>query len=132
MGERTYTEGELLAIRPARKRGLRGMTYAEREAHVQKFLEEYWAQHAIREAKLETSRIARQFWINRMPAWANEGQINDIYLQSLRVSFETGVEHHVDHIIPLNGKNVCGLHVSENLRVITWRENVSKGNRWSE
>ncbi len=41
----------------------------------------------------------------------------------------TGISWHVDHVIPLCGKNICGLHVWNNLRVIPASENLRKGNR---
>jgi len=44
----------------------------------------------------------------------------------------TGSQWHVDHVIPLQGKEVCGLHVPNNLRAIPWLENVKKGNKLIE
>ena len=65
------------------------------------------------------------------PAWANMDKMNETYKECKRISEETGILHHVDHIIPLNGRNVSGLHVETNLQIITAYENLSKRNSFA-
>jgi hypothetical protein len=63
------------------------------------------------------------------PAWANQFFIDEVYdLAQLRTE-ATGFQWDVDHIVPLNHKKVCGLHVEFNLRVIPATINQKKGNR---
>jgi 5-methylcytosine-specific restriction endonuclease McrA len=68
-----------------------------------------------------------------MPKWLNEKHkffLEEIYeLRDLRTK-ATGIVHHVDHIIPLKGDGVCGLHVPWNLQILTAFENRAKGNRY--
>lgn len=67
--------------------------------------------------------------LNAFPSWANEFFIEEAYhLAHLRTKL-FGFSWHVDHIIPLQGKTVCGLHVENNLQVIPGKINLSKGNK---
>lgn len=63
------------------------------------------------------------------PEWADRDAISAVYAEAVRLSKETGTPHEVDHIVPIRGKTVCGLHVHWNLRAIPASENHSKGAR---
>ncbi len=64
----------------------------------------------------------RKHILIRIPKWANLEKIREIYKKSKK-------GYHVDHIIPLQGKNVSGLHVENNLQYLTATQNISKGNK---
>lgn len=64
------------------------------------------------------------------PPWCEHEQIKELYIEAHRRFLETGVEHDVDHIIPLVNDLVCGLHCLVNLQVITSEENGRKKNAY--
>jgi hypothetical protein len=71
--------------------------------------------------------------INRTPKWIDNEEawlINEIYELAIKRTEVTGYKWHVDHIIPLRGNNVSGLHTADNLQVILAVDNVRKSNRY--
>lgn len=71
--------------------------------------------------------------LNATPPWLNDAHWNEIKkIYELRsiCSLATQTNYHVDHIVPLRGTNVCGLHVPWNLQILTAFENRAKGNRY--
>lgn len=87
----------------------------------------YRAAHPGFSAAMRAKRRAAE--IMATPCWADTKKISGRYRDAARISRETGVAHHVDHIIPLLGKTVCGLHVHWNLQILTAAENIAKSNK---
>ena len=79
----------------------------------------------------EARRRARK--LSATPAWLTESDLDAmraIYAEAQRLTNETGILHHVDHIYPLKGRTVCGLHCPLNLQILTATDNLSKGARY--
>ena len=64
------------------------------------------------------------------------GEEEDKRITILRLSRvktkETGIPHHVDHIVPLQGTTVSGIHISGNLRIVRADFNLKKGNTFTK
>lgn len=70
---------------------------------------------------------------HRMPAWLtkeDKAEIQYLYKLAAFLKKTTGQAWHVDHIIPLRGKKVSGLHVPNNLQVLLAQENIKKHNTY--
>lgn len=70
----------------------------------------------------------------QMPKWLSDKDkklIANFYKEAEFLYQKTGVKHHVDHIVPIKGKNVLGLHVPWNLQILTAEENLKKGNKFN-
>jgi hypothetical protein len=64
------------------------------------------------------------------PPWCNLDNCQAVYRKARKLSKIKKVRYSVDHIVPLNHPQVCGLHVPWNLRAILYADNQAKGNAW--
>jgi hypothetical protein len=81
-----------------------------------------------RQANKDKTRLKsaneRAVRLQRLPTWADRELIKEFYLNCPE-------GYHVDHIIPLRGKLVSGLHTIDNLQYLPAKENISKGNKFA-
>lgn len=80
----------------------------------------------------ELVNVRRRRFRDATPKWLTAEQKLEIrfhYRMAIALSRATKVPHAVDHIVPLQGDNVCGLHVPWNMQVMTQGENLRKSNK---
>lgn len=85
------------------------------------------ATHAAIAAKYRSAKF------QATPKWLTENQnltTKEIYIHAAELTEESGIEHFVDHILPLQGENISGLHVFWNLQILTQSENNQKFNKF--
>lgn len=86
-------------------------------------------------SKMYVARVAlrRAALSQRTPFWLTERDyavMREMYLTCEKLEHLTGIKFQVDHVIPLRGKMVSGLHVPSNLQLLTAFQNLSKGNKY--
>jgi len=79
-----------------------------------------------------SSRRRRKLLERATPPWYEKDLIKQLYLKRNELSETWGMELHVDHIIPLQGKNVSGLHCWDNLQLLEKSLNLSKGYKFED
>lgn len=87
-------------------------------------------------ARMKANKIK---YLNKLaqatPSWLSQEDwdaMNAMYDKARALTRASGIRHEVDHIVPINGKTVSGLHVPSNLQVLTQAANVSKSNIYAE
>jgi hypothetical protein len=115
------------------KRNMQAKLYKESRKEYVSMLSKKWKENnrALVRATMVKRHAAK---LQRIPKWADLDAIEQVYKDCEIINVLSrmygGEEFHVDHIIPMQGENVSGLHVFENLQIITATENLTKGNRW--
>lgn len=110
----------------------------KKKASYERTKEKHLAQKRIyrQTNKAKVNALAKAYKVrkkNRIPKWVDKDHmwlIKEVYELAQIKTKQFGVTWHVDHIIPLQGKLVSGLHVIENLQVIPGVENMKKKNKF--
>lgn len=91
-----------------------------------------WIDYYLRDEEPYGDRKGKREYLMKYakPKWANDSELEKIYRMRDELNSESGEQYEVDHVIPICGKLVCGLHVPENLRIIPKAENRLKSNRF--
>jgi hypothetical protein len=110
-------------------------TYAQSDSGKQsrKLAIKKYEQGVGKATKVSRTIFRRLAKIQRTPAWLTDidfERINNEYRVAALLTKVTGSAWHVDHIVPLQGKMVSGLHVPSNLRVLPATENIRKSNNF--
>lgn len=84
-----------------------------------------YKRRAIKARRRASKMQATPKWITK----ADFAAIEEWYQLAKDLQWLSEEKLHVDHIIPLQGKNVCGLHIASNLQILPASENIRKGNR---
>lgn len=92
-------------------------------ANKRKFQEENRAHRCAYQRNRDAEKL------QRTPAWANHDHISGVY-ELCGMFRRVGLDLEVDHVIPLKGKHVSGLHVESNLQILHSLKNRSKKNRY--
>ncbi len=115
---------EYYAANLEKARSKRALWRAMNRAYAKMYSKKYRQENPGKElAKTRRYQLAK---INRTPKWLTKTQIDEM----TRIYENCPDGYEVDHIVPLQGKNVSGLHVPSNLQYLTIADNRSKSNKY--
>lgn len=108
------------------------MLHIVRDAVAQQEHRQQLALERVRAARRPRRSIQRAKRLRRLAAWADRRAMAAFYHEARRLTAKTGIVHEVDHIVPLVGEYVSGLHVETNLQVLPKDMNRKKSNTYAE
>jgi len=112
--------------RAEQKRAHAQRTDAYIKARYKEYYKENYPRMLAKRNKQHADKLLRTpKWLTEDDYWMIEQAYEIAALRTQLFDFSW----HVDHVLPLRGKTVSGLHVPTNLQVIPWKENLRKGNR---
>lgn len=91
----------------------------------------HWGKRLTKAQRREMQAARNAAKLKAMPGWLtreDKKAISVVYAEAALATAQTGVPHDVDHIMPLRGKALCGLHVPWNLQVLPAHKNREKSN----
>lgn len=113
---------------------IRAKEWKEKNLERKRLADKNWRENNV-DKKRSYQAFRRAKVKQATPPWLTKEhrqQIALVYKEALRLSEDSGVLHHVDHIVPLNGRRVSGLHVPWNLCAIPASENHKKSNKFDQ
>jgi 5-methylcytosine-specific restriction endonuclease McrA len=137
-GTRTYYRKNIEACREAGRKSeaakrATGSDWASKNREAHAAMKSEW-----KKANLERGRFSamkrKAARLRAEPAWLTSEQRAEIlalYREAVRLTAATGERYEVDHIVPLQGRTVSGLHVPWNLRILRGVENNSRPRIWN-
>lgn len=97
---------------------------------------EHRERRSTQEGRAYMALKCREYQVKKrsaIPAWANSEFERLVFAEAYHLArlrgSATGVKWHVDHVVPIQGETVCGLHCAANIQLLPARSNISKGNR---
>lgn len=130
LAKKKWSKKNLLAIKEGRKPKKETRIGRSTSDKSRAACREYKKNNKAKMSCLQMKRHATK--LKATPKWltkADFAKIELFYVECAKISKETGIKHHVDHIVPLQGSDVSGLHVPWNLQILTAKENIRKGNK---
>lgn len=116
VGKRYRSKPEVIARNAVWRQAKRELLLEYKKQHYNKNSAVYKANAVKRKVSIK----------NRLPKWLSTGE-----LKAIRDFYKNRPDgYHVDHIIPLNGENVSGLHTLANLQYLPAMENLKKSNKF--